>query len=166
MIVTASLELQQIPQSSPSNLNVTHQIKDIHVLQKATIILSLTFILGGCATGYHSIQNPILGISGGYWDQKGPGNLYKIGFSGNSIIEKEKVTEYILRRCAEVVKREGGNYFILYENLPAAILDHRSTTKTTTTIIGKPTSYAYIFLVDGNEKDSLSAEDILKNKIN
>lgn len=118
-------------------------------------------LLGGCATGYNDAKNPLLGFAGGYWDQKGPGELIKVGFAGNAYITKEKVGTYLLFRCAEVAKREGKPYFALYQNLPSAVADRRSSEKTVTTVTGKPTSYAYILLFDGPAEGLMSAADVI-----
>lgn len=117
----------------------------------------------GCATGYHSASNPILGFTGGYWDQPGPGSTIKIGFAGNSIIEAEKVSTYLLYRSAEVTKREGGTHFVLYRSLPDAVLDVRSDGKATTTLGGKPTNYAYIWIVPASERGAISADEVITN---
>lgn len=52
--------------------------------------------LSGCAPGYHSATNPILGYTGGYWDARGPGSTIKVGFEGNGFIKPEKVSTYLL----------------------------------------------------------------------
>jgi hypothetical protein len=124
-------------------------------------VLLFVAVLGGCATGYHDASNPILGFTGGYWDQKGPGKLLKIGFSGNGFINREKVGVYLLYRCAEVAQREGGNYFAMYTSLPSAILDRRSSERSVATIGGKPATYAYILLLDQDSPGALSAADVI-----
>ncbi|HVI57452.1 MAG TPA: hypothetical protein VM619_01065 [Luteimonas sp.] len=118
-------------------------------------------LLVGCATGYHSANNPILGYTGGYWDTHGPGSTIKVGFSGNGFITGEKVGTYLLYRCAEVTKREGGSHFVLYQSLVDAVADRRSSERTVRTIGGKPATYAYIWIVAGDEDGALSADDIL-----
>ncbi len=120
------------------------------------------FVLGGCATGYHSQSNPIAGFTGGYWDQKGPGRLIKVGFDGNSYIERDKVGTYLLYRCAEVAQREGSNYFVMYSSLPAAIMDKRSSGRTVATTGGKPSTYAYILLMDQEGPGVLSVKDTIE----
>ena len=117
--------------------------------------------LAGCATGYHSATNPILGFTGGYWDTPGPGSTIKVGFSGNGFIQPGKVGTYLLYRCAEVTKREGGSHFVMYQSLPDAVEDRRSSERTVTRIGGKPTTHAYIWIVPAGERDALSADDVL-----
>jgi hypothetical protein len=123
--------------------------------------LALAWSLSGCATGYHSAANPILGFAGGYWDARGPGSTIKVGFSGNGFITREKVGTYLLYRCAEVTKREGGSHFVLYQSLLDAVGDKRSSERTVRTIGGKPTTHAYIWIVPADERDALSADDLL-----
>lgn len=119
-------------------------------------------LLGGCATGYHDQSNPLTGFTGGYWDTKGPGKLIKVGFDGNSMVEREKVATYLLYRCAEVAQREGSNYFVMYSNLPAAIMNKRSSGRTVATTGGKPSTYAYILLMDREGPGVLSTKDTIE----
>ncbi|HKQ81194.1 MAG TPA: hypothetical protein VJS42_03275 [Steroidobacteraceae bacterium] len=128
---------------------------------RAVILGAVSVLAAACATGYQSATNPLVGWMGGYWDKKSPGDLIKVGFAGNGFIDPHKAGVYLLYRCAEVAQREHKEYFLLYENLPAAIADRRSTEKTVTTITGKPTIYAYILLLDQPEGPVLSAPDLI-----
>lgn len=123
--------------------------------------MTMAVALSGCATGYHSATNPILGLSGGYWDQKGPGSLIKVGFSGNGFIEREKVATYLLYRCAEVARREGGTHFLFYTSLMDAVADKRSSERIVSTLGGKPATYAYIVLTQAEEQQALSADEVI-----
>ncbi len=117
--------------------------------------------VSGCATGYHSANNPILGLTGGYWDRPGPGSTIKVGFAGNGYISRDKVGTYLLYRCAEVAKRDGGTHFVLYQTLMDAVDDRRSSERSVGTIGGKPTTYVYIWIVKADERDALSADDLI-----
>lgn len=117
--------------------------------------------LSGCATGYRSINTPLLGFSGGYWEQRGPGQLIKVGFSGNGFIDAATVSDYLLYRCAEVAQREGSTHFVLYTNLPAAISDRRSSDRHVFTTFGKPDGHAYILLVPADAPSALSVQEVL-----
>lgn len=130
------------------------------LIRSAAPIVALAMLVG-CATGYHDASNPLLGMTGGYWEQKGPGELIKVGFSGNSIITREKVGIYLLYRCAEIAKRENKTHFAFYQNLPAAVTDKRSTEKAVTTITGKPADYAYILFFDGPAPGLLDSAELL-----
>ena len=125
-------------------------------------VAALAVSLAGCATGYHSANNPLLGLTGGYWDANGPGSTIKVGFAGNGYIKPEKVGVYLLYRSAEVTQREGGTHFVLYESLPAAVSDVRSSERKVSSTWGKPTTYAYIWIVPAGERDALSAAEILE----
>ena len=50
---------------------------------------------------------------------------------------------------------------MLYENLPAAIADRRSSEKSVGTIAGKPTGYAYMLLLEQPNGYVLSAEEVI-----
>lgn len=122
---------------------------------------ALCAALSGCATGYHSATNPILGFTGGYWDVRGPGSTIKVGFEGNGFISPEKVGTYLLYRCAEVTKREGGSHFVFYRTLPEAVADERSSERQVRTIGGKPSAHAYIWVVPASEREALSADELI-----
>ncbi|WP_428382126.1 CC0125/CC1285 family lipoprotein [Nevskia ramosa] len=131
-----------------------------HVLS-AIAVLALT----GCATGYERAERPFTGAfggSGGYWDKKGPGRLIKVGFHGNRFIDTDKVGVYLLRRCAEVSKREGSEYFILYQTLPDAVGDRRSSGRSVDTVGGSADSYAYILLTNKPGVGVLSSAEVIK----
>lgn len=123
--------------------------------------IGLMAALSGCATGYHSATNPILGYTGGYWDAKGPGRLIKVGFSGNAFIKEDVVEKYLLYRCAEVTRREGGTHFVLYSSLPNAIRDVRSAEREARSLGGKPYTWAYIDIVAAGTANAHSAEDVI-----
>ncbi|MDP1539460.1 MAG: hypothetical protein Q8L72_02250 [Moraxellaceae bacterium] len=125
------------------------------------VVIVTTLALCGCATGYHSATNPILGFTGGYWDEKGPGRLIKVGFNGNGFISNEKVGVYLLYRCAEVAKREGSKYFILYSSIPSAISDHRVSERAVSTVGGKPMTFAYILLTNEPGQGVLSSSEVI-----
>ena len=125
----------------------------------APVLLAVS--ISGCATGYHSANNPILGLTGGYWDRAGPGSTIKVGFAGNGYISRDKVGTYVLFRCAEVAKREGGTHFVLYQTLMDAVDDRRSSERAVSTIGGKPTTYVSIWVVKADERDALAVDDVI-----
>jgi len=129
--------------------------------KRLAVVAAAYCLLSACATGYHDLSNPLIGWMGGYWEKKGPGELIKVGFAGNAMVTRDKVGTYLVYRCAEIAKREGKSYFALYESLPAAIADHRSSEKTVTTITGKPTTYAYILFFDAGAPNLLVTEEVL-----
>ena len=79
--------------------------------------------LAGCATTYHSVNNPILGMTGGYWDQPGPGKLVQVGFAGNALSKRDTVVPYIMYRCAQLAEQQHKPYFRMYRTLYDAIQD-------------------------------------------
>jgi hypothetical protein len=128
---------------------------------KPWVAIGVMAALTGCATGYHSATNPILGMTGGYWDAKGPGRLIKVGFSGNGFIKEAQVETYLLYRCAEVTRREGGTHFVLYSSLPNAIRDVRSAEREARSLGGKPYTWAYIDIVAAGTIDAHSADEVI-----
>ncbi|MCU0973945.1 MAG: hypothetical protein MUF80_08340 [Burkholderiales bacterium] len=125
-----------------------------------TAVVAVT-VMAACATAYQDATNPITGFTGGYWESKGPGQLVKVGFAGNAYIERGRVGTYLLYRSAEIAKREGKPYFAFYENLPAAVVDKRSSERSVKTVGGKPVTYAYILFFDAPEPGLLNAAEVI-----
>ena len=86
----------------------------------------------------------------------------KVGFSGNGYIKPEKVGIYLLYRSAEVTQREGGTHFVLYQSLNDAVADVRSSERKVSSTWGKPNTYAYIWVVPAEEREALSAAEIIE----
>lgn len=137
-------------------------------ISKYAVGLLLACLLAGCATSYQDARNPLLGWKGGYWDRPGPGQLFKVGFSGNGFTDTAKVGAFLLYHAAEVVKRENKVYFTMYTSLPDAIVDRRTTERTIHTIFGKPDGFVYILLRDAPGPNVLVADEVFeryKNEI-
>src|SRR5689334_13686213 len=100
-------------------------------------------LLCGCATGYHSSSNLILGMTGGYTDTQGPGELVQVNFDGNGFIDKSKVGIYLLYRCAELAKEHNQPYFTVYPTVAHAIADKPVNESVVFTIGGKPSGEVY-----------------------
>jgi hypothetical protein len=116
--------------------------------------------LGGCATGYHDAGG-LLGYTGGYYDHKGPGDLYKVGFSGNAFVSADKVRDYLTYRCAEIARREGHAWFAIYRNLPDAIRDQRAASKKVGSMSNKPWGEVYILFFEKPEDGLLNADEVI-----
>jgi hypothetical protein len=126
---------------------------------------AIAFLAGSavCSGGTaYSGSGNVLPWSGGAWDRKGPGELIKVGFVGNYVNDDRQLAEqFLLYHCAQVAQREGKNYFALYDNLPNAVSDVRSTSKATGTVAGHARAYAYILLFDGPGRSLLSTQELL-----
>lgn len=82
----------------------------------------LAAFLISCTTGYHP-----LAFNGGYEDLKLNNDTYRVSFRGNGYTDQEKVFQYALRRCAELTKKEGYQYFVI---LDTTYSSKKSTFKT------------------------------------
>ena len=121
-------------------------------------LLSLT--LTACATGYHSASNPVLGFTGGYWDEPGPGRTWRVGVTGNAHLSAERAGAYLLYRCAEVSLREGGTHFVVYPSLSAAVSDDRRAGLG----IGmgaKPYATVYLWIAPADAEHAYAAEEVM-----
>lgn len=90
---------------------------------KALACVILCAGLAGCATGYHSVNDPIRGYAGGYREEPGPGELLKVAFYANAHSERDTVTAYLMYRCAELAQQRHKPYFRMYRSLAEAVVD-------------------------------------------
>lgn len=125
---------------------------------KILILLCIAIFSQGCATAY---QNGMFSLTGGYYEEDGPGDLVKINFSGNGYITGEKVAQFNLYRCAEYTKENGKSHFIAYNSLWDAALDRRASSTTLGFVGGKPFSFVFILLRDEYEFGTMEADTIL-----
>ncbi|MGB3461333.1 CC0125/CC1285 family lipoprotein [Rhodanobacter lindaniclasticus] len=119
-------------------------------------------LLGGCATGYHSDKGVIRGYTGGYWEQPGPGELLKVGFSGNGYIDRDTTHAYLMYRCAELALQRHKPYFRLYESLPDAIRDRPSMDLTVGRVAGAMGDWVFVLFDQDYSAGDLDADGVEK----
>lgn len=124
-------------------------------------MLFIVALMSGCATGYHSAKDPLLGWTGGFWEEAGPGELVIVGFGGNGYIAHEKVAVYLLYRCAELSRDKGKPYFRIYDSLPAAILDRPLNSAFVSPVTGKPLGQVYMLYEDGPVAGAFATAEII-----
>ena len=88
-------------------------------INKFFSFLSLLFILSGCAAEYKPLS-----FGQGYSELALNQDTYVVSFKGNALNDQNNVTQYMLRRCAELTQKNGYKYFI--------ILDSGTSVNTTT----------------------------------
>lgn len=64
--------------------------------------------LSGCATAYQS-----KGMTGGFSETHLSERVYQVRFRGNGYTSQDRVSEFILRRCAELTLEHGFRWFTL-----------------------------------------------------
>jgi hypothetical protein len=74
------------------------------------LFVLLPLLLAGCYTHYQ----PNTG-SGGYSEQQIDQNTFRVTFQGNSSTPDAMAHRFELRRCAELTKSRGGDYFVLVD---------------------------------------------------
>ena len=62
----------------------------------------------GCATGYSP-----KGLTGGFSETRLSDRSYQVRFEGNSMASQERVSAFLLRRCAELALENGFRWFAL-----------------------------------------------------
>lgn len=70
------------------------------------LALVLGLITMGCATKYKPV-----GFTGGYEDSQLSKDIFEVSFHGNGFTNKDKVKKMLIRRCAELTKNNGFDYF-------------------------------------------------------
>lgn len=94
---------------------------------KYLILLTGLFLIG-CATSYQRES-----FSGGYSDMKVGPDMYQVNFSGNGYTSSKTTSLYLLRRCAEIAREQGYQYFAFIEK-GAENSTYQVNQPTTTTI--------------------------------
>jgi hypothetical protein len=129
-------------------------------LTRVCLATTLLLTLTACATGYHSASNPVLGFTGGYWDEPGPGRTWRVGVTGNAHLSAERAGAYLLYRCAELSLREGGTHFVVYPSLSAAVSDDRQAGLGIGTG-AKPYATVYLWIAPADTEHAYAAEEVL-----
>lgn len=127
------------------------------------IILTTTLLLSSCATSYGP-----KGWDGGYTEMRLGEDTYKVSFHGNSSTESEDVYNYFLRRCAELTKEKGYEYFSFIDQSSAAEAKIGSINNGTSTQYYSATEHARfgiikMFKTGEQPSVSFSAQEVLKN---
>ena len=109
------------------------------------IVASVLLFSAGCATGYQR-----QGWSGGYSESQLQEDTFRVSFKGNAFVDKERVQDYLLLRCAEITIDHGFDYFIILGEEDSTAV---SSYTTPTNISAQSTSYGntnYSGRVSGN----------------
>jgi hypothetical protein len=128
---------------------------------KASACVLLCAGLAGCATGYHSADNPILGFTGGYWEQPGPGELLKVGFAANGFSNRDTVTAYLMYHCAELAQKRNKPYFRIYYSLPDAIRDKPIDEALIGRVGGKLGDWVFVMFDNSEQPGDLGTQAML-----
>ena len=83
------------------------------------VITALSAFLYGCATPYQTT-----GFRGGFSETQLDKNVFKVSFNGNGYTSRERTSDFVLLRSAELALENGYEYF--------AIIDERSDTSYST----------------------------------
>lgn len=125
-------------------------VRPILLLAAAGVLLS------GCATAY---QSP--GLTGGHYEQKGPGTLELVSFSANGYTKPELAQKYALYRCAERAKAKNKPFFIMYTSLVNAARNVPTDTPHVGLALGKPTATALVLLLDAPRPGAHHTDDVM-----
>jgi hypothetical protein len=109
------------------------------------IVTSIAAILlvSGCATQYQSV-----GMTGGHFEEKGPGKLEVVTFAANGYTSAALAQNYALYRCAEVAQARNKPFFLMYDSLVNAARERPGSMPRVGQVQNKPVATAYILLLD------------------
>jgi hypothetical protein len=125
--------------------------------------MALALLLSSCATGYHSVEGPISGWTGGYWDQPGPGELLKVGFDGNGYIDRDTITAYLMYHCADLAQKRHKPYFRMFQSLPDAIRGAATDELAVGRVGGKLDDWVYLLFDDQKLPGDQETAKVLEN---
>ena len=74
------------------------------------LLVSTSFFVSSCATGYHSTK-----LTGGYSSTQLDENLFKVSFNGNGYTSRTRSSDFCLLRSAELCKKSGYKYFVIID---------------------------------------------------
>lgn len=77
-------------------------------MKRFTVTVLAALALSGCATGYSS-----KGLTGGFSETRLGERSYQVRFEGNGLASQERVSSFLLRRCAELTLENGFRWFAL-----------------------------------------------------
>ena len=87
------------------------QFFGVFVMCRVGAVLFSLLLLGGCATPYQQS-----GFRGGYSETQLDNNVFKVSFNGNSSTSGERVSDFVLLRCAELALNHGYKYFVIVDS--------------------------------------------------
>lgn len=80
-------------------------------MKATTILLLITAALAtNCATGYHSTAG-----TGGFEETRLNETTFQVRFAANAYTESNRVSKFLLRRCAEITLEQGHRYFLVLQ---------------------------------------------------
>jgi hypothetical protein len=132
-------------------------------MRSLALPMALALLLSSCATGYHSVEGPISGWTGGYWDQPGPGELLKVGFDGNGYIDRDTITAYLMYHCADLAQKRHKPYFRMFQSLPDAIRGAATDELAVGRVGGKLDDWVYLLFDDQKLPGDQETAKVLEN---
>lgn len=78
---------------------------------KEIILIIFTLLIYGCATTYQKHS-----FTGGYDETQLDANVFKVTFNGNGYTSRQRTTDFVLLRSAELTLENGYSYFIIIDS--------------------------------------------------
>lgn len=126
------------------------------MIRHVLLPIAAGILLCGCATAYQAS-----GAMGGYMEQKAPGKLVHVSFSGNGEISSELVQAYATYRCAELAKLQNSAFFVMYNTLADAARNRPSATPRVGEAFNKPTAATFVLMLDAPRPGANNTDDVL-----
>lgn len=135
------------------------------MMRRLAFATLLALALTACsttATSYRALPEfPLMRPAAGYQEEARSGGLIKVTYNGDRTMLMYLVENYALYRSAEIAQRERKPYFALYQTLPEALKDQRSSAVKPTTLLGIPHAEVYIRLHGSAAPGLLSTTEVL-----
>lgn len=124
-------------------------------------IIPVILALSACSTGYRVQDGSLSAATGGFQDYAGPGKLRRVYIMANGLTKADTVTEMILLRGAEMAKKDGKNYLLIYASVPDAIRGrYRSAPVVDSSFMGSSATTYFLFS-EVSEPGTLNADEII-----
>lgn len=88
--------------------SMTHDVT--RARRSVPILLALVLSLASCATSYGA-----KGLFGGFEEQRIDDTTLRVHFQGNGFTSRQTVETYTLRRCAELTRQNGFDWFVVVD---------------------------------------------------
>lgn len=109
-------------------------------IAKALFVTGIVLAISACSTSYH--RN---GWSGGFKDTQLDENVFRVAFHGNGYTSRERVSDFVLLRSAELAIENGFKYFSLIDSQSYSSVSSHTTQKSSNTTFSATQSGNNVF---------------------
>lgn len=108
-------------------------------------------VLTACATSYQPV-----GATGGFEETKLAAGLYQVSFTGNGYTLPARVSQFVLRRCAELTLENRKQFFLLADDAPSS-----TTSGARGWVFSAPSGKTTLRILDRKEDAPIEADAVI-----